>query len=217
MARRARGRSREHGIVSAKVEALVAKYSKLRGSAKAVLLAIARLAPRDDGGGVYAAVATIARQSGWSVDTVRRAFRKARDNDELDVYYNRGPNGTNHYQVRIDALTRRGHERKDSRGEQSTPRNLPPCKMRDKGSVFKRDQYSKRDQTDQNGVAGTIVYPQPETAPNLKDPRAQADKNGYLTCPDCGRYGGRCDCDARLQRSFDDAMRDSDSGTITPA
>jgi hypothetical protein len=93
--------------VSAKVEALVAKNSKLRGSAKAVLLAIARLAPRDDGGGVYASVETIAQQSGRSVDTVQRALRKARDRDELAVYYNRGPNGTNHYQVRVDVLTRR--------------------------------------------------------------------------------------------------------------
>jgi Helix-turn-helix domain len=183
--------------MSAKVEALVTKNSQLRGSAKAVLLAIARLAPRDDGGGIYASVGTIAEQSGWSVDTVQRAFRKARDYDELAVYYNRGPNGTNHYQVRIDALTRRRHQRKDSPGEQTTTRELPPRKMRDKGSGIQGTQYSSKAKIQNNHLRDS-AHAFAETS----------EANRFRTCPGCGRYGGRCDCDSALQASFDRAMRE---------
>ena len=201
--------------MSAKVEALVAKHSKLRGSAKSILIAIARLVPRErvDGGGVYASVEKIAQQSGYSKETVRRAFKKARDKDELHVYYNRGPHGTNHYQVRVDVLSRRDSNLKSSLVSKPPPADCNPRRLRDKGSVINRDQYSRRDQTDQNGVVGPIEDAQPETAPSLKDPRTEADKNGYLTCPDCGRYRGRCNCDASLQRSFDDAISETlDSG-----
>jgi helix-turn-helix protein len=193
--------------VSAKVEAMVAKHSKLRGSAKTVLLAIARLAPRDDGGGVYASVETIAKQSGWSVDTARRAFRKARDNDELAVYYNRGPKGTNHYQVRVDVLTKRDTNPNMRLATKAPPANCTPRKLQDKGSVFKGSQYSPK------------AREQDQPLPDSPDAFAEkAAANGYRTCPDCGRYGGRCPCDDSLQASFDRAMRDAlDAGKREPA
>jgi Helix-turn-helix domain len=195
--------------MSAKIEALVAKHSKLKSSAKSVLLAIARLVPRDrdDGGGVYASVEIIAQQSGWSVDTVQRAFRKARDKGELDIYYNRGPNGTNQYHVRVDALTKRNTDAKSPRASKSPPANCTPSMMRDKGSVFKAGQYNSK----------TRRKDQP--LPDSPDGRAEkATANGYRTCPDCGRYGGRCNCDSQLQAGFDRAMRDTlDAGRPGPA
>ena len=193
--------------MSAKVEALVAKHSKLTGSAKAVLLAIARLAPRDDGSGVYASVKTIAKQSGWSVDTVWRAFRKAREIDELAVYYNRGPKGTNHYHVLVDALTNRDTNRKAQKKSKPPPADCTPRKLRDKGSVFKGSQYSSPEIEGKNQP----LNDSPDTFAE------KANANGVLTCPDCGRYGGRCDCGAELQASFDRVMIDTlDAGKPGP-
>ena len=205
--------------MSARVEATVAKHSSLRGSAKAVLLAIARLA-NDDGGGVYASVATIAYQSGYSIDTAQRAFKKARDADELAIYYNRGPSGTNNYRVRADVLAKRSSEAKSHLSD-TPPANCTPRRMRDKGSFFRGEQYYSdterirhKDKAQRSKSLGASL----RASPRSKDATLRGASDNQMHCPDCGRFGGWCDCDSDLQASFDRAMRATlDAGLPGPA
>jgi hypothetical protein len=133
------------------------------------------------------------------------AIKKAVEAGELKRFHNLGPNGVNLYEVSIDRLKQKGDLRSPA-GLYSTPleRRSPPEPRSDKGSVFKGSNSSlKIRKGDQAGYATHVE---------------KAASNGYITCPDCGRYGGRCNCDADLQARFDRTMRKTlDAGKPGPA
>jgi hypothetical protein len=88
--------------MSRDLERLVRDNSKLRRSAKAVLLAIAAYA--EDGKGAYLSVATLAKGIGGCERAVRYGLKAAVEAGELKRIFNHGPNGTNRYEIRIDRL-----------------------------------------------------------------------------------------------------------------
>jgi helix-turn-helix protein len=117
--------------VSPKLRNYVADHSKLKGCPKSVLLEIAALS-NDSGEGAYASVRTLARRIGRSPRTVQRALDQARQADELAIYYNRGPHGTNHYRVRLENL----------RSEVQARQHVTGDKLTHKGSSLRESQYS---------------------------------------------------------------------------
>src|SRR5216683_5025813 len=119
--------------MSANLRAYVAEHSKLKGSAKGVLLEIAHFS-NDAGEGAYASVPTLARRIGVSPRTVQRALDHARREDELAIYYNRGPHGTNHYRIRLENLGPELDTRK--------PADVTGDKLTHKGSSLRQNQYS---------------------------------------------------------------------------
>ncbi len=193
--------------MSTAIEKLVRERSRLTGLARAVLLAIAHYA-RDDGSGAYPSVPTLARDTGSTDRGVQKAIKRAVTAGELKRIHNLGPNGVNKYEVRIDNLRQKAKRTSTKKREHlRTP--FTPEQSSDKGgSVFREAQYSSPKARIKN---------QPSSdSPSTFEEKALA--NGFLTCPDCGRYGGRCDCDSELQASFDRAMRDSlDAGELGPA
>jgi hypothetical protein len=191
------------------LEKLVRERSSLTGLARALLLAIAHYAG-DDGRGAYPSIATLMRDTGASDRGVQKAIKQAVNAGELKRLHNLGPHGVNRYEIRIDRL--RGKAERAStkkRDHHPPPPELcsPPEPGSDKGSSIKGTQYS----------SGDKIRNQP--LPDSPDAFAEkAAANGYLTCPDCGRYGGRCNCDSELQAGFDRAMRDTlDAGKSGPA
>jgi len=193
--------------MSTATEELVRERSRLTGLARAVLLAIAYYA-RDDGTGAYPSVPTLAHETGSTDRGVQKAIKRAVNAGELKRLHNLGPNGVNRYEVRIDNL--RGKAKRASTKKRNQPPNtVHPEHSSDKGgSVFREPQYSSPEPSIKN-----------QTLRDSQDAFAEkAGANGFLTCPDCGRYGGRCNCDAKLQNRFDRAMRDAlDAGNPGPA
>lgn len=171
-------------------------------------MAIAHYA-RDDGKGASPGVPTIARDCGLrSTRSVQKALDKARAAGELEIIYNYGPSGTNLYRVRLENLGCAAPARsRRSAAPAKSAGSIPPAKSADEGSVFKGSQYSSKARRQNQPV---------RDSPDAFAERASA--NGYLTCPDCGRYGEKCNCDSEFQAGFDRAMRAAlDAGRPAPA
>ncbi len=184
--------------MSAALEQLVRERSSLTGLARAVLLEIAHYS-RDDGTGAYPSVPTLARDTGSTDRGVQKAIKRAVNAGELKRLHNLGPHGVNRYEVRIDSL--RGKAKRASTKKRDHPRTpFTPEHSSDKGgSVFRETQYSSPKARIKN-------QPLSDSSDAFAE---KARENGFLTCPDCGRYGDRCDCDPEFQASFDRAMRDT--------
>jgi Helix-turn-helix domain len=178
--------------MSLKVRSFVAEHSKLKGSARSVLLEIAHFAD-DSGGGIYASVPTLARRIGRSVRTVQRGLDTARKADELAIYYNRGPKGTNHYRIRLEKISVQNGLKKSA--------TVTGDKLTHKGSALKREHYSSTERlglkrgADSGGPEASIL--------------GHRESDPTLRCPDCGLFGGRCNCDDYLQATFDASIRES--------
>lgn len=180
------------------MEQLVRKYSTLKGLARWVLLAIAHYT-RDDGKGAYPSVPTLARDTGSTDRGVQKAIKRAVNAGELKRLHNLGPNGVNRYEVRIDNLRGKADRTLTKRRDHPRTQFTPEQSSDKEGSVFREALYSSPKARIKN-------------QPFSDSPDAFAEKakaNRFLTCPDCGRYGGRCNCDSELQAGFDRAMHDT--------
>jgi hypothetical protein len=183
----------------------VRERSSLKGLDRAVLLAIAHYA-RDDGTGAYPSIATLARDTGSSDRGVQKAIKRAVNAGELKRLHNLGPYGVNRYEVRIDKLrekaTRASTNKRDHPRTQFTPEHSS-----DKGSGLEESQYSSEAKIQNKQLRDSA------------DAFAEnAATNGYLTCSECGRYGGWCDCDSKLQTGFDRETRETlDAGKPGPS
>src|SRR5215469_7238580 len=188
------------------VESLVRRNSSLKRSAKAVLLAIAHYA-NDEGKSAYPAIRTIARDTGLTNRGVQKAIKQAVKAGELKRFHNFGPHGVNHYEVRIDQL-----QSKRLQATRSQTRPLPPNSVHPPNTVRTRDLVFKGSNSLKSKKEGA------QGGDASESPLEKAKANGYRSCPDCGSWGGRCNCDDYLQASFDRAMRDTlDAGKPGPA
>lgn len=195
--------------MSAEVERVVSERSRLRGCAKAILQAIARYVD-EDGRGAYPSVARLARDTGVCVRTVQNALNAAIEAGELKRIYNYGLNGTNRYEIHLDRLragvdctgANPAHKGSSLRGKRSSSGSYPE-RMSNGGARPTHRKTTSRE---------------PAHVPTQEDHRRRAEKNGYMSCPDCGHFGGGCHCGDYLTESFDTAMRDTlDAGRPGPA
>lgn len=129
--------------MSATLRAYVAKHSKLKGSARAVLEAIAHYA-RDDGGGAYPSISTLARESRASESSVHRAIREAQLAGELQVDRCRGPNGTNLYRINLESMGSSAVPLRTGPIDCGDVKALmtPPVNLTPKGSSLRGAQHS---------------------------------------------------------------------------
>jgi hypothetical protein len=194
------------------IERVVRAKSKLTGSHFAVMLAIARYAD-DEGKGAFPSVATLAKDTRRSHRTVQYAIKHAVQLDELKVFYNYGPNGTNQYEIRLDKL---------GDGLLCTG-----AKSAHKGSSLKGRQYSSASGSASGSApessSGASVDSESVATPKPKNWRRWAKRGDpdwqcpiclQVGCPGCPGYI----TDEELNATFDAAMRDTlDSGKPGPA
>ncbi len=122
--------------MSQTVAKLVAKRSKLKRTAKSILIIIALYAD-EDGGGAYPSVATIARDSGYTRRAVQAAKRAAVKAGELECIANYAPNksGSDLYRVRLENLADEGSEVPTTGGVRRAP---PVHRMRTRDLLLGR-------------------------------------------------------------------------------
>ena len=190
------------------VERLVQDGSTLKGSARSVLLAIARYAD-ESGRGAYPSVSTLSKNTGLSVRTVQYGLEKAVEAGELKRLFNYGPNGTNCYEIVIEQLlgaavctgARSAYKGSSIRGNHSYSSS--------------RSVYSQK--------AKTVKPSESVSTPKSRswkrwakrgDPDWQCPICLQVGCPGCPGYM----TDEQLNASFDAAMRDTlDAGKPGPA
>jgi len=128
--------------LSIKVLSQVWKYSKKRGGALLVLLALADFA--SDGGVAFPGVPTLAKKARLSARQVRRILRDLVQANELCIDVGKGPYGTNLFQVTIcqgDNLS--GVTSDASRGDISYQEGVTPMSSNPSGGTV--SEPSKRE------------------------------------------------------------------------
>jgi hypothetical protein len=166
---------------------LVRRYSRARGSARAVLIVLASYADRD-GTGARPGTDTIARDAGVSVDTVKRARRKLVELGEIEILEHGTGARATRYRITISTPGDKPVDNRPNSNEQGVQSATP-------GGL----------QTDTPGGLQTAPRPsidRPETGEVDVGPRCSRHRGVEEPppCRGCGRARERADLDQLEQR-----------------
>jgi hypothetical protein len=160
--------------MSGLVTGLVLKYSRSRGIARLVAVAIADCC-KDDGKGAWPSIPTIAARAGTSVRTAQRSVGKLVHLNECRVTEGAGPHGTNLYEIRIDRLLANKDDAIAAKGVNLTGDNLTG------GGNLSAQRCQNRDQE-----GDRTMSPDPSSDPSKNRPKpvdkSTASRNGARKC-----------------------------------
>jgi len=166
---------------------LVRRYSRARGSARAVLIVLASYADRD-GTGARPGTDTIARDAGVSVDTVKRARRKLVELGEIEIVEHGTGARATRYRITISTPGDKPVDNRPNSNEQGVQSATPGGLQIDTPGGL---QTAPRPAIDRPETGGEDVGPRCSRHRGVEDPPP---------CRGCGRARERADLDQLEQR-----------------